>query len=165
MCTLVLISGSAFYCLHSSSFLYYTIRQDAAYRFTCVDASVLRLVRDPSDDDSSSLDALLVELFDQLMALAVDPRRPQWTRAQGLLSFDLNQKPDTQMFKKKKKNSLKGQSRAHFCWVLKSHRDATWDWAGASGWSCKINWDYYSNSNKQAAGSDFVAFIKALFYP
>lgn len=63
--------------------------EGVAVVFTCIDTSVLGVLRHPADDQASSLNALLVEVLDELVALAVDAGRPQGARVQTLSTLHL----------------------------------------------------------------------------
>lgn len=57
---------------------------------TCIDPPVLDVIGNASDHQASSLNSLGVEVPNQLVTLAVDPRRPQRARIQTLLTLHLN---------------------------------------------------------------------------
>lgn len=68
------------------------VRGQSPLRFTCVDSSVLDVLRDSLDEQAPPLDALVVEVPDELVPVAVDARRPQAARVHALAAADLDRK-------------------------------------------------------------------------
>lgn len=68
------------------------VRGQSRLRFTCVDSSVLDVLRDSLDEQAPPLDALVVEVPDELVPVAVDARRPQAARVHALAAADLDRK-------------------------------------------------------------------------
>lgn len=68
------------------------VRGQSRLLFTCVDSSLLDVLRDTLDEQASPLDALLVEVPDELIPVAVDARRPQSARVHALAAVDLDRK-------------------------------------------------------------------------